>query len=80
VLNLQSNLDPDRQDFLDRVAGVSNRISTLRQQIALYRQQLRSTVDPEFAATYGRELAAAQHELACLLDRRRPSVKALLGR
>ena len=52
---------------------VEARVAALRCQIALYRQQLRQSFDPDFTAIYAREIADAQFELASLLDSAGPN-------
>ena len=67
MLMLQPNVDRDRLRYLASVNGMEDRVTILRREITIYRQQLRQSFDPEFVAIYARELAAAQCELARLL-------------
>jgi len=64
MLMLEAPLDRGLHPHRD----VEVRVAALRRQIALYRQQLRQSFDPDFTAIYAREIAEAQFELASLLD------------
>ena len=71
MLNLLSRVELDDRTDLSR--GAEDRLNVLRRQIAFYRQNLRQTLDAEFAAIYVREIVRAQFEVAVLLNGDQPA-------
>jgi hypothetical protein len=65
MLNILSRIELDYP--ADPSDGSEDRLNILRRQIAFYRQNLRQTVDREFAAIYAREILRAEGELAGLM-------------
>jgi hypothetical protein len=65
MLNILSRIELDYP--ADRLGGSEDRLNILRRQIAFYRQNLRQTLDKEFAAIYAREIVRAECELAGLM-------------
>ena len=67
MLNLLSRVEIENR-WTEPSEGTEDRLNVLRRQISIYRQNLRQTLDAEFAAIYVREIVRAECELAGLLD------------